>query len=142
MVALTPKYKQSEASILDFFTRLKPRYGGLLRGVKVLGDSEFGLPTIRRAIEKLFPGTAVFPNYGASREPEAISEADRTQRKMVERVIGRLVTTWHMETPRHLGAEYANFHLQVSVFCDLLQIVFNLKIGNGAHPHALKPIRG
>ena len=108
----------------------------------MLGDSEFGFPSIRGAIKDLFQGTPVFPNYGASGEQVEISEADRTLRKMVERVIGRLVTTWHLETPRHLGAEYAAFHLQVSVFCDLLQVAFNLQLGNGVHPHALKPIRG
>jgi len=124
------------------FAQLKQRYGGLLRGVKVLGDSEFGLPSIRLAIRDLFEGIPVFPNYGGSGEQVEISKADRTLRKMIERVIGRLTTTWHMETPRHLGAEYADFHLQVSVFCDLLQVAFNLQIGNGAHPHALKPIRG
>ena len=142
LIELTAKYKQSEASILVFFNRLKQRYGEFLQGVKVVGDSEFGLPAIRGAIEKLFQGTAVFPNYGASGELVEISKADRTRRKMVERVIGRLVTTWHLETPRHLGAEYAAFHLQMSVFCDLLQVAFNLQIGNGMHPHALKPIRG
>ena len=108
----------------------------------MVGDSEFGLPAIRRAIEKLFQGTALFPNYGRSGERVEISKADRTLRKMVERVIGRLVTTWHLETPRHLGAEYAAFHLQVSVLCDLLQVAFNRRTGNGAHPHALKSIRG
>ena len=142
MVALTPKYKQSEESILDFFERLKRRYGRFLRGVKVLGDSEFGLPSIRRAITKLFGGRGVFPNYGRSGGQEEIRKEDRTQRKMVERVIGRLVTTWGLETPGHRGAEYAAFHLQVCVFCDLLQVAFNLQMGNGAHPHALKPIRG
>lgn len=142
LVGLTSKYKQSETSILAFFTRLQQRYGEFLRGVRVIGDSEFGLPAIRKTIEKLFQGTAVFPNYGRSGEQEEISKADRTLRKMVERVIGRLATTWHLEAPRHLGAEYAAFHLQVSVFCDLLQVAFNLQIGNGRHPHALKPIRG
>jgi len=142
LVGLTSKYKQSEASILGFFNRLKQRYGGFLQGVKVIGDSEFGLPAIRGAIEKLFQGTAVFPNYGASGEQEEISKADKMLRKMVERVIGRLAITWHLETPRHLGAEYAAFHLQVSVFCDLLQVAFNRKIGNDRNPHALIPIRG
>ena len=142
MVELTPKYKQSEISILDFFKRLKRRYGGRLRGVKVIGDSEFGLPSIRRAIGELFQGAAVFPNYGASGEAGEISEADRTLRKMVDRVIGRLETTWELETPRHVGAEYGEFHLQLCVFCDLMQVAFNLQLGNGAHPHALKTIRG
>jgi len=142
LVGLTSKYKQSEASILAFLTRLQQRYGEFLQGVTVIGDSEFGLPTIRRAIEKRFQGTPVFPNYGRRGGAGEISQADRTLRKMVERVIGRLATTWHLETPRHLGAEYAAFHLQVSVFCDLLQVAFNLRIGNGRHPHALNPIRG
>jgi len=61
---------------------------------------------------------------------------------MVERVIGRLATTWQLETPRHLGADYANFHLQMGVLCDQLQVVFNRHLGNGAHPHAIKAIRG
>lgn len=142
MVELTPKYKQSEASILNFFAQLKRRYGRRLRGVRVLGDSEFGLHSIRQAVQELFQGTAIFPNYGRSGEPGEISKADRTLRKMVDRVIGRLDTTWHMETPRHLGTEYAGFHLQLCVLCDLLQVVFNLHLGNGAHPHAINPIRG
>ena len=142
MVTLTPKYKQSEASILDFFARLKWCWGCLLRGVKVLGDSEFGLPSIRWAIGEFFQGTSVFPNYGTNTEQGELSKAERTLRKMVDRVIGRLVTTWHLETPGHLGAEYAAFHLQVCVFCDLLQVAFNLHLGNGVHPHAVEPLRG
>ncbi|MFQ5821769.1 MAG: hypothetical protein ACE5I5_17420, partial [Candidatus Heimdallarchaeota archaeon] len=137
MVELTPKYKQSEISILNFFGRLKRRYGRRLQGVKVLGDSEFGLHSIRQAIQELYQGAAVFPNYGTRRGPGEISKADRTLRKMVDRVIGRLDTTWHMEAPRHLGAEFAGFHLRVCVLCDLLQVVFNLHLGNGAHPHPI-----
>ena len=141
-VELTPKYKQSKVSILKYFDRLQRGYGPRLRGVKVLGDSEFGLPAVRQLIQKRFQGTGVFPNYGASTEQVEITKVDRTRRKMVERVIGRLSTTWQIETPRHLGADYANFHLQVGVLCDQLQVVFNRHLGNGAHPHAIKAIRG
>jgi len=142
MMELTPKYKQSERSILNFFERLKRRYGNRLRGVRVIGDSEFGLPSIRQVIQEVFQGTAIFPSYGRSGESIEITRADRTRRKMVERVIGRLHTTWHLETPRHLGAEYVGFHLQWCVLCDLFQVVFTLHLGNGAHPHAIKPLRG
>ncbi len=141
-VELTPKYKQSEDSILKYFDRLYRGYGPRLRGVKVLGDSEFGLASIRQVIQERFQGTPRFPNYGRSLEREEISKEDRARRKMVERVIGRLATTWQLETPRHLGAAYANFHLQMGVLCDQLQVVFNRHLGNGAHPHAIKAIRG
>ncbi len=141
-VELTPKYKQSESSILTYFARLHRSYGGRLRGVKVLGDSEFGLPSIRQIIQERFQGTARFPNYGRSKAVEELTRAERAERKMIERVIGRLNTTWGIETPRHLGADYARFHLQVGVLCDQLQVAFNRQLGNEAHPHALKPIRG
>ena len=141
-VELTPKYKQSESSILKYFDRLQRSYGPRLQGVKVLGDSEFGLASIRQIIQERFQGTPRFPNYGRSLEREEISKEDRARRKMVERVIGRLATTWQLETPRHLGADYARFHLQMGVLCDQLQVVFNRHLGNGAHPHAIKAIRG
>jgi hypothetical protein len=141
-VALTPKYKQSEESILKYFTQLQRSYGAHLRGVKVLGDSEFGLVSIRQAIQEQFQGTTRFPNYGRSKEVVEISKTERGQRKMIERVIGRLNETWRIETPRHLGADYARFHLQVGVLCDQLQVVFNRQLGNKTHPHALKAIRG
>jgi len=141
-VELTPKYKQSENSILKYFDRLQRSYGSRLQGVKVLGDSEFGLASIRQVIQEQFQGTPRFPNYGRSLEREEISKEDRARRKMVERVIGRLATTWQIETPRHLGGDYARFHLQMGVLCDQLQVVFNRHLGNGAHPHAIKAIRG
>jgi hypothetical protein len=141
-VELTPKYKQSEKSILNYFGRLHRSYGARLRGAQVLGDSEFGLASIRQVIQERFQGTARFPNYGRSREREALTRAERAQRTMIERVIGRLHATWGIETPRHLGADYARFHLQVGVLCDQLQVVFNRQLGNEAHPHALQAIRG
>jgi hypothetical protein len=141
-VELTPKYKQSEESILTYFTRLHRSYGARLRGVKVLGDSEFGLASIRRLIQDRFQGTARFPNYGRSKTVEEQTREERTQRKMIERVIGRLNATWGIETPRHLGTTYARFHLQVGVLCDQLQVMYNRKMGNEAHPHALNTIRG
>ena len=72
-VALTPKYKQSESSILTYLERLKRSYGAHLRGVKVLGDTEFGLASIRQVIQERFRGTSQFPNYGRSLEREEIS---------------------------------------------------------------------
>ena len=141
-VELTPKYKQSETSILTYLERLHRSYGPQLQGVKVLGDSEFGQISIRRLIQERFQGTARFPNYGRSKTVEEQTREERTQRKMIERVIGRLNATWGIETPRHLGAAYAQFHLQVGVLCDQLQVVFNRKLGNEAHPHALNAIRG
>jgi len=82
------------------------------------------------------------PSEAFNETVEELTRGEKAQRKMIERVIGRLNMTWGIETPRHLGADYARFHLQVGVLCDQLQVVFNRQLGNEAHPHALNAIRG
>lgn len=141
-IMLTPKYKQSEQAILIFFKRVHQKYGKRLTQAKFLGDSEFGLSSVRDLITSKFKGRPIFPNYGASKEKVEIAKEDRDDRKLVERVLGRLVTNWDLERPRHVGEEFTRFHIKIAMFCDLLQVRFNLKLGNLTHPHAIKDIRG
>lgn len=141
-VELTPKYKQSNREILNFFQNLFFRFSLSFNNIKILGDSEFGLDLLRDLIRNFFHGIPIFPNYGNSSDKIIISKDDKTIRKMVERVIGRLVKNWNLEQPDFVGEEYADFHLQVAVLCDLLQVDFNLSNGNLGHPHALVSIRG
>lgn len=141
-VELTPKYKQSKSEILKFFQNLFFRFSISFNSIKVLGDSEFGFDSLRDLIRNFFMGTPIFPNYGNSSEKIKITKEEKTTRKMVERVIGRLVKNWNLEHPDFVGEDYADFHLQVAVFCDLLQVDFNLSKGNLGHPHALVTIRG
>lgn len=141
-INLTPKYKQSEQAILTFFQRVHQKYGARLCHAKILGDAEFGLTEVRELIRTLFQGQPIFPNYGASQKKVRIAKADWNDRKLVERVLARLVVNWDLERPRHVGADFARFHIKIAMFCDLLQVTFNLKLGNLAHPHAIKDIRG
>ena len=141
-ISLTPKYKQSKREILIFFQKLFFKFSCFFGDIKILGDSEFGFLGLKNLITTLFNGTPIFPNYGASNEKIKISTEDKNTRKMVERVIARLVVNWDLETPQHLGIEYAEFHLQLAVLCDLLQVTFNFKLGNYGHPHALESFKG
>lgn len=82
------------------------------------------------------------PNYSSSKDKNSLSKQDRDDRKIVERVIGRLVSYWNLEKPRHLGREYVAFNLQTIRLCDIFQVIFNFKIGNSLHPQAIIPFRG
>ena len=73
--------------------------------------------------------------------PVDLRKPIRTLVKMVERVIGRLESNWHLEHPRLLGEHYARFHLKMAAFCDLIEVYFNLLSGNHSHPHSFKTIR-
>ena len=142
MIRLTDKYKQSQKSLLPFFDTLHRVYGRFLHGVTLLGDSEFGLSEVHQALQHRFQGKALVPKYKTNEAPPELTKDLQNLRKLVERVIGRLVINWQLETPRHLGESYAGFHLQLCILCDLLQVTFNLQLGNSAHPHALNIIRG
>lgn len=141
-ITLTPKYKQSRQSILRFVQQLFFRFSAYFEQLKILGDSEFGFPSLRTVFERIYPSQTAIPNYGNSREKIPLTAEDKKDRKLVERVIARLVVNWNLETPQHRGVVFAEFHLQLAVLCDLLQVYFNLRTGNYGHPHAIKTIRG
>lgn len=141
-IDLTPKYKQSRDVIITFFQHLFFKFSIFFENVKILADSEFGFSNLRRIFEVIYNGNSAIPNYGNSSEKINLSEDDKNDRKMVERVIARLVNNWYLETPTHLGATYAQFHLQMAILCDLLQVCLNLQFGNYGHPHSLQTIIG
>ena len=140
-IDLTPKYKQGTDSILNFLDNLAKRYKDQLKGIRVLGDHEFGIEEIIAKIRAAFAGVPLIPCYGNSKNVSRPSETDKNTRKMVERVIGRLESNWHLEHPRLLGEHYARFHLKMAAFCDLIQVYFNLLSGDHSHPHSFKAIR-
>lgn len=142
LVKLTAKYKQSEASILDFLTTLHQAFGGLLKDVKVLGDAEFGTQAIKEAIEQTLQAIALVESYGNSQTKTKLSKDDKKIRLSIERVIARLDGNFQIEQPRTLGTESVDFHTQLCWLCDLLLVTFNVLTGNMAHPHSMRKIRG
>lgn len=142
LIGLTPKYKQSEERIIIFLKKFYKRFKSKYNSSTILADSEFGTKKILNFIESKLNWIGRIPSYGNSDDCIKINKTERDDRKLIERVIGRLVRNWNLERPSHIGEAFANFHLQVAVFCDLLQVKFNFEIGNYAHPHAIKGING
>lgn len=142
LIKLTPKYKQSNESICKLIDSLHKQFGSYFQGSKLIADSEFGVSNLIQYFKKKLDVKLSIPLYGSSKNKPDIPQEDINTRKVVERVIGRLDNNWKLEHPRHLGSEYAAFHLQITRFCDILQVIFNQKIGNKAHPHAVIPFRG
>jgi len=138
----TQKYKQGTDSLLVAIKKVKKTFGSLFESCKFLADSEFGIAEVKEAIEKNITSHLAIPNYGTSKEKNDVSKENRDDRKIVERGIGRLKNNWDLENPRHLGEEYVSFHVRVIRLCDILQVIFNYKIGNSLHPHAVIPFRG
>ena len=138
----TQKYKQGAESLLLAIKQVRKTFGNLFESCEFLADSEFGITEVKEAIKKNITTHLAIPNYGASKEQNDISKEDRDDRKIVERGIGRLKNNWDLENPRHLGNEYVSFHVRVVRLCDILQVIFNYKIGNSLHPHAVIPFRG
>ena len=139
---LTPKYKQSERSILEFLESFYRRFKDRFTMSTILADSEFGSHDLLNYMQGNKCWNVRIPSYGPSRNSIKCTKQERDDRKIVERVIGRMVKNWNLERPSHIGTSFANFHLQISMLCDLLQVKFNSIIGNQAHPHAIKEIRG
>lgn len=142
MVYLSNKYKQSEQSIIEFTKKLKRKYKKEFKNATVVADSEFGTKHSLQEFKKLTTGQILIPKHGTSKTPNGDPKLFKRIRVLIERVIGRQVTQWHLEKPRHLGSDYSNFHIQLCVLCDQFQVYFNLKNGSRKHPHALKTIRG
>ena len=138
----TLKYKQGTDSLISAIDKIKDTFGNLFEISRILADSEFGISDILELIKSKLTSNIGIPNYGASDEKNKLSKQDRDDRKIVERVIGRLESYWNLEKPRHLGEEYISFNLQIIRLCDLFQVIFNFKIGNSLHPHAIIPLRG
>ena len=138
----TLKYKQGTESLLTAIERIKKTFGNIFESCRLLADSEFGILEVLESIKSKITCNIGIPNYGASEDKNSLSKQDRDDRKIVERVIGRLESYWNLEKPRHLGREYVAFNLQVIRLCDIFQVIFNFKIGNNLHPHAIIPFRG
>lgn len=142
MVSLTAKYKQSEESILEFLKKLNNNFGMMLKDTIVVADSEFGTQNVIQELKKLTTGEILIPKYKTNRKPNNNPKLFKKLRVLIERVIGRQDTQWHLEKPRHIGAAFSNFHIQFCIICDYLQVLFNLKNGSRDHPHALRTIIG
>ena len=138
----TQKYKQGTQSLLIAIKQVKKTFGNLFESCRLLADSEFGITEVLKAIKKNITSHTAIPSYGTSKEKNNLSKEDRDDRKIVERGIGRLESNFQLEKPRHLGRNYVSFHLKVIRLCDIFQVIFNYKIGNSLHPHAVIPIRG
>ena len=138
----TLKYKQGTESLLVAINKIKKTFGNLFESCRLLADSEFGILEVLESIKSKITHDIGIPNYGASEDKNNLAKQDRDDRKIVERVIGRLETYWKLEKPRHLGREYVSFNLQTIRLCDILQVIFNCRIGNDTHPHAIIPFRG
>ena len=138
----TLKYKQGTESLLIAVEKIKTTFGKIFESCRLLADSEFGISEVSESIKCKITNNIGIPNYGASEDKNNLSKQDRDDRKIVERVIGRLASYWNLEKPRHLGREYVSFHLQTIRLCDIFQVNFNFKIGNKCHPHAIIPFRG
>lgn len=139
---LTPKYKQSERSILEFLGSFYSKFKNRFTMSTILADSEFGSHELFKYMQDIKPWNVRIPSYGHSKTTIKCTKQERDDRKIVERVIGRMAKNWNLERPSHIGHSFANFHLQIAMLCDLLQVKFNSIIGNQAHPHAIKEIRG
>ena len=138
----TLKYKQGTESLLIAIERIKKTFGNIFDSCRLLADSEFGILEVLESIKSKITCNIGIPNYGGSEDKNSLSKQDRDDRKIVERVIGRLESYWNIEKPRHLGREYVAFNLQTIRLCDIFQVIFNFKIGNNLHPHAIIPFRG
>jgi len=123
-------------------TSLNLHHGKKLQRVEVLADSEFGTPEVRNQLTNSFNATSYIPHYGRSKDKIELSSEQKTRRKTIERVIGRLETFFSLEHPPFLGTEFVSLHTHLCVLCDLLLISFNVFSGNRAHPHSLRDIRG
>lgn len=142
LTKITPKYKQGTESLLLFVQKVQDTYKSNLKSSHLLADSEFGIKDVKESIKSNITKYFSIPGYGHNENENTMPKIHRDTRKSVERVIGRLTTNWHLERPRHLGKDYASFHLQIIRLCDILQVIFNCKIGNHDHPHAFIPFRG
>lgn len=138
----TLKYKQGTESLINAIDKIKQTFDNLFESCRLLADSEFGILEVLESIKSKITNNIGIPNYGTSEDKNSLSKQDRDDRKTVERVIGRLETYWNLEKPRHLGREYVSFNLQTIRLCDIFQVIFNFKIGNNLHPHAIIPFRG
>jgi len=141
-VQLTARYKQNEQGIVAFLKSLKWHHEKKLQNVEVSADSEFGTPKVRNQLTNSLHATVHIPNYGRSKNQIELTSEQKTRRKSIERVIGRLETFFSLEHPPFLGSELVSLHTHLCVLCDLLLASFNIFSGNQAHPHSLRGIRG
>jgi hypothetical protein len=139
---VTPKYKQSEKSILTFLKAMSQQYRGFLRGMEVYADSEFGTEEIKTALTRLFKATPYIDVYARSATRSTLTVEQKNIRKTIERVIARLENHFSLEHPPVLGDDSVAIHTQLCFFCDLLLVSHNLLTGNHSHPHSLSYIRG
>ncbi|MFX0091883.1 MAG: hypothetical protein ACFFBD_08990, partial [Candidatus Hodarchaeota archaeon] len=142
LVQLTSKYKQSEASVLNFLKSLHKMFKNHLTNPTILGDAEFGTKTIEIAINQLLSAQARFEQYGRNKPQTKLSSNEKRDRIAVERSIARMDTNFDLEYPRTLGKDAVNTHINLAWLCDLLLVKYNQLRGNMAHPHAILEIRG
>ncbi|MFX0091104.1 MAG: transposase [Candidatus Hodarchaeota archaeon] len=142
LVQLTTKYKQSEASILEFLKTLQQLFKDSLKDTTILGDAEFGIDTIEVAVNQLLSAQTRFDQYGRKTTQEQLSKNERRERLAVERSIARMNDYFSLEHPRCLGQDAVNTHINLAWLCDLILVKYNQLLGNIAHPHAILEIRG
>ena len=139
---LTPRYKLSETEIIKFFKEFSKNYKGLLDGLDVHGDGEFGTEKIIEAIKSTLGGNPVVSSYGNTKNKIVLTKEQKNHRKVIERVIARLVEFFDVENPRCYGDERVAAALQEIGLCDLLIAYFNWKTGNKDKLHSIIPLRG
>ena len=139
---ITPKYKQSEKSIRTFLKAMFQQYGGLLQGIEVYTDSDFGTEEINVTLKRLFKATPHIDVYARSTTRSTLTVEQKNIRKTIEHVIARLENHFSLEHPPVLGDDSVAIHTQLCVFSDLLLVLYNLFTGNHTHPHSLSRGRG
>ena len=140
--ALLEEYPTDVRDLENFLEKFHNKFKEKFKSSTILADSEYGSNKILDFIEKKINWIGRISSYGNSSDGIKLTKQERDDRKTVERVIARLVNNWNLERPSHVGEAFVNFHLQIAVLYDLLQVSFNIRIGNKNHPHAMKEIRG
>lgn len=140
LVGLTSKYKQSESQIQIFLRKLFQHYNHKLRGISMIGDSEFGTPLIKRMLAHACQVNPSIDNYGNSSIRYHYTSSERSDLKTNERTIGRLTTQHKLERPKVYGNNSVAIHLQLATLSDILIFWYNILSKNKAHPHSFARI--
>ena len=141
LLTVTPRYKQSTQEIKTHLAQAKKELQEYFKGLKILGDKEFGVDELIEFIITELGGFAVVAPYGNSAEQVQLSDEDRTTRKLVETMIARLVQQYDIEHPKCLGTPNVEAFIEQIHLCDLLVTYFNFKSGIKGGLHSINHLR-